>query len=66
VVVVKSSVHFRGDFQPVAGEILVAVAPGPMAANPADLPWTNLPEGIRVSPMADGFRRGASSPGIAV
>jgi microcystin degradation protein MlrC len=66
VVVVKSSVHFRGDFQPVAGEILVAVAPGPMAANPADLPWTNLPEGIRLSPMAEGLSRGVSSPGLRV
>ena len=29
---------------------LVAVAPGPMAANPAALPWTKLPAGIARRP----------------
>lgn len=39
----KSSVHFRADFAPIASAILVAKAAGPMAADPADLPWTRLP-----------------------
>jgi microcystin degradation protein MlrC len=39
----KSSVHFRAAFTPVASHILVAQAPGPMAADPADLPWQRLP-----------------------
>ena len=39
----KSSVHFRAAFAPIASHILVAKAPGPMAADPADLPWKNLP-----------------------
>jgi microcystin degradation protein MlrC len=43
ILVVKSSVHFRAAFAPVAEHILVAQAPGPMAADPADLPWTKLP-----------------------
>jgi microcystin degradation protein MlrC len=43
ILVVKSSVHFRAAFGPVAAHILVAQAPGPMAADPADLPWTKLP-----------------------
>jgi microcystin degradation protein MlrC len=42
----KSSVHFRAAFTPIASHILVAVAPGPMAANPATLPWTRLPAGV--------------------
>jgi microcystin degradation protein MlrC len=46
----KSSVHFRAAFAPIAAHILVAVAPGPMAANPADLPWTRLPPGIARQP----------------
>ncbi|WP_067975019.1 M81 family metallopeptidase [Nocardiopsis trehalosi] len=50
IVVVKSSVHFRGDFQPMAGRVLVAVAPGPMAADPTALPWTRLPAGRRTGP----------------
>ncbi|MBC7763798.1 MAG: M81 family metallopeptidase, partial [Candidatus Saccharibacteria bacterium] len=35
ILVVKSSVHFRADFQPIAAEVLVACAPGPMAAIPS-------------------------------
>lgn len=42
VLVNKSSVHFRADFTSIASEILVAKAPGPMAADPADLPWTKI------------------------
>ncbi len=44
ILVNKSSVHFRADFGPFAEEILVAKAAGPMAADPADLPWTKLPQ----------------------
>ena len=50
IVVVKSSNHFRADFQPNASHVLVAKAPGPMAADPADLPWTKLPASIRRRP----------------
>jgi len=50
VVVVKSAVHFRADFDAVAGGCLLAKAPGPMAGDPADLPWTRLPAGV--SPAA--------------
>lgn len=39
----KSSVHFRADFAPIAEAILIAKAAGPMAADPADLPWRKLP-----------------------
>jgi microcystin degradation protein MlrC len=46
----KSSVHFRAAFTPVASHILVAVAPGPMAANPATLPWTKLPASLALRP----------------
>ncbi len=38
----KSSVHFRADFQPIAREVLVVAAPGPNAADTAALPWTRL------------------------
>ena len=46
----KSSVHFRAAFTPIASHILVAVAPGPMAADPAALPWTRLPAEIARRP----------------
>jgi microcystin degradation protein MlrC len=50
LVVVKSSVHFRADFQPYASHVLVAKAAGPMAADPGDLPWQRLGAGIRGRP----------------
>jgi microcystin degradation protein MlrC len=55
ILVNKSSVHFRADFTPIAETILVAKAPGPMAADPADLPWKHLREGIRVRPFGAAF-----------
>jgi len=50
IVVVKSSVHFRAAFTPVASHILVAKAPGPMAADPVDLAWTKLPSEVARRP----------------
>jgi microcystin degradation protein MlrC len=50
IIVVKSSNHFRADFQPIASHVLVAKAAGPMAADPADLPWKHLPAGLRLRP----------------
>jgi microcystin degradation protein MlrC len=50
LVVVKSSVHFRADFQPNASHVLVAKAAGPMAADPGDLPWKSLPKETRTRP----------------
>ena len=50
IIVVKSSNHYRADFQPHASHIVVAKAAGPMAADPADLPWRHLPASIRRRP----------------
>ena len=50
ILVVKSSNHFRADFTPIASLILVAKAPGPMAADPADLPWRKLSPTTRTRP----------------
>jgi microcystin degradation protein MlrC len=46
----KSSVHFRAAFEPIASHIIVAKAPGPMAADPADLPWRKLPAQVARRP----------------
>lgn len=59
LIVVKSSVHFRADFAPIAAGILVAAAPGPMAVDPALLPWTRLRKGLRLSPLGARFGGGA-------
>lgn len=56
ILVNKSSVHFRADFEPIAEAVLVAKAPGPMLADPADLPWTRLAAGLRLSPLGPTFK----------
>ncbi len=50
LIVVKSSVHFRADFQPNASHVLVGKAAGPMAADPGDLPWQRLAAATRTRP----------------
>lgn len=55
ILVNKSSVHFRADFAPIAETILVCAAPGPMAVDPADLPWRRLRPGVRTSPLGKPF-----------
>jgi microcystin degradation protein MlrC len=51
VLVLKSSVHFRADFEPIATEVLVAKSPGPALADPAEFMWTKLRRGIRLRPL---------------
>lgn len=55
ILVNKSSVHFRADFAAIAEAILVCAAPGPMAVDPASLPWRRLAKGIRLSPNGPVF-----------
>jgi len=53
VLALKSSVHFRADFAPIASRILVVEAPGPNVADPARLPFTRLRPGLRTRPRRD-------------
>ncbi len=46
----KSSAHFRGHFQPIAEAVIDVVAPGAMSANPANLKFTKLRPGVKLSP----------------
>ena len=55
ILVNKSSVHFRADFEPIAAAILVCAAPGPMPVDPASLPWRRLRPGLRTSPLGTAF-----------
>lgn len=55
ILVNKSSVHFRADFEPIAETILVCAAPGPMPVDPAVLPWRRLRRGLRTSPLGRPF-----------
>jgi microcystin degradation protein MlrC len=54
ILVLKSSVHFRADFGPIADHVIVAVAPGPVVADPATLNFRHVRANVR--------RRPASAP----
>ena len=58
ILALKSSVHFRADFQPIAERVLVAASPGPVVADPSVLPFRHLRPGLRLRPM-DNRRTGA-------
>lgn len=55
ILVVKSAVHFRADYTPIAREIIVATAPGSMPMVLENLPWTRLAPGIRIDPCGRAF-----------
>jgi microcystin degradation protein MlrC len=50
ILALKSSVHFRADFQPICEEILVVEAPGPCAVDPSKLSFTKVRPGLRLKP----------------
>jgi microcystin degradation protein MlrC len=47
ILALKSSVHFRADFEPIAERIIVAAAPGPVIADPSTLPFRHVRPGVR-------------------
>jgi microcystin degradation protein MlrC len=51
ILALKSSVHFRADFEPIAREVLVVKSPGPALADPAEFKWTRLRKGVRLRPL---------------
>ncbi|MGK9233646.1 M81 family metallopeptidase [Inquilinus limosus] len=57
ILALKSSVHFRADFEPIAEAVLVVEAPGPNLADPAAQPFTRLREGVRLRPLGPAFFR---------
>ena len=60
ILVNKSSVHFRADFDAIAETILTCTAPGPMPVSPASLPFRNLAPGIRLEPLGRAFQPNAT------
>jgi microcystin degradation protein MlrC len=61
ILVNKSSVHFRADFEPIAERLLICAAPGAMPADTAALPWTRLRPGIRIRPNGPAFMPSVTS-----
>ncbi len=52
ILALKSSVHFRADFQPIAEDILVVASPGPNPVDYEALTYERLRPGLRRMPRA--------------
>jgi microcystin degradation protein MlrC len=50
ILALKSSVHFRAHFQPIAADVILVAAPGPVVSDPASLPFKHLRPGLRLRP----------------
>ncbi len=62
ILAIKSSVHFRADFEAIAGDIILAEAPGPNIENPENIPYKHLRTGIRLRPGGPEFQPNGGYP----
>jgi microcystin degradation protein MlrC len=51
ILALKSTVHFRAHFQPIAEAILCVESPGAHITDPAQLPYRHLRKGVRLRPL---------------
>ena len=51
----KSTCHFRAEFEPLAEKVIVVIAPGGYLADPARYPYRRLRPGVRLRPLGPEF-----------
>jgi microcystin degradation protein MlrC len=56
ILALKSTCHFRAEFEPLAEKVIVVVAPGGYLADPAAYPFHRLRRGVRLCPLGPDFR----------
>jgi microcystin degradation protein MlrC len=56
ILALKSTVHFRAHFEPIAEAVLCVQSPGAHVTDPAELPYRNLRKGIRLRPQGPVHR----------
>ena len=52
----KSTCHFRAEFEPLAEKVIVVIAPGGYLADPAAYPYQRLRPGVRLRPLGPDWR----------
>ena len=55
ILALKSTCHYRAEFQPIAEEVIVVVAPGYYRADPTVYPFKRLRPGVRLKPLGPEF-----------
>jgi microcystin degradation protein MlrC len=70
ILALKSTVHFRADFEPIAERVLVVVAPGAHLVDTTRYPYRRLRRGVRLNPLGPPFepreRRGCGLERVPV
>ena len=56
ILALKSTCHFRAEFEPIAEEVIVVLAPGYYRADPSLYPFRRLRPGIRLTPLGPDSR----------
>jgi microcystin degradation protein MlrC len=56
ILALKSTCHFRAEFQPIAEKVIVVISPGGYLADPARYPFRRLRPGVRLRPLGPDFR----------
>jgi microcystin degradation protein MlrC len=56
ILALKSTCHFRAEFEPIAEKVIVVIAPGGYLADPAQYTYQHLRPGIRLRPLGPDFR----------
>jgi microcystin degradation protein MlrC len=62
IVALKSSVHFRADFQDMAEAVLVVAAPGPNVADHLKMGYKHLRRGLLLTPFGPAFAGAVDAP----
>ena len=62
ILALKSTCHFRAEFEPIAEKVIVVIAPGGYLADPAQYPYRRLRPGVRLRPLGPDFRGAAPLP----
>jgi microcystin degradation protein MlrC len=55
ILVLKSTCHFRAEFEPIAEKVIVVIAPGHYLADPSHYPFKKLRPGVRLRPLGPDF-----------
>ena len=55
ILALKSTCHYRAEFEPIAEEVIVVLAPGYYLADPALYPYRRLRAGVRLRPLGPEF-----------
>ena len=56
ILALKSTCHFRAEFEPIAEKVIVVIAPGGYLADPAKYPYRRLRTGVRLRPLGPDWR----------